>query len=48
MPKNIDVLPEFKKGTLKLRSIPLFQYEGSLKEELDKGYSNEDALFHTQ
>jgi len=46
MPKNIDVLPEFKKGTLKLRSIPLFQYEGSLKEELDKGYSNEDALFH--
>ncbi len=46
MPKDIDVFPDFKKSALKFMSIPLFHYEGSLKEEMERGYSREDALFH--
>jgi 2-oxoisovalerate dehydrogenase E1 component len=46
MPKNVNVWPEFQKGELHFRSIPLFRYEGSLGQELERGYSREDALFH--
>jgi 2-oxoisovalerate dehydrogenase E1 component len=46
MPKTTDVRPEFRKGELCFPGIPLFRYEGALKQEIDKGYSREDALWH--
>jgi hypothetical protein len=46
MPKNLNVYPEFNKGELHFTSNPLFQYKGSLREELGKRYSREDGVFH--
>jgi len=44
MPVDIDVLPVFTKGVLRLPSIPYFSYEGNLSDELKKGLSKEAAL----
>ena len=46
MPKGIDVLPDFKPGMLSFKSIPLFQYSKTLKDELEDGYTAEEALDH--
>jgi len=42
--KEIEVLPEFEKGYIKFEDIPLFQYRGSLKDELDKSISKKEAI----
>ncbi|MEA2063556.1 MAG: dehydrogenase E1 component subunit alpha/beta [Gemmatimonadota bacterium] len=46
MPKEMDILPDFAPGELSLKSIPLFQYSKTLKDELSSGYPAEEALFH--
>ena len=45
MPKSIAILPEEqrKKGTIKLKPIPLNQYDRTMKDELQR-YSREDLV----
>lgn len=43
MPKHIDVFPKFTPGSLTFPPVPIFQYRGSLAEELAKGLTAADA-----
>ncbi len=45
MVREISVYPEFKQGKLSFPEIPVFQYDSSLREEVDAGsLSSADAL----
>jgi 2-oxoisovalerate dehydrogenase E1 component len=44
MPKNINVLPEFEPGLIEIAPIPMFQYSGDLKAEVEAGLTREEAL----
>jgi len=42
--KEITVLPEFSKGTIKIEDIPVFQAETSLKHQLNKNITEKEAV----
>ena len=42
--KEIDVLPNFSKGKIAFKDIPLFQYNTSLKKKLETGMSGQSAV----
>lgn len=44
MPKDIDVSPCFDRGQIEFQPIPLYQWQGTLRDALDQGLSPEEAL----
>ncbi|MCD6351217.1 MAG: dehydrogenase E1 component subunit alpha/beta [Armatimonadetes bacterium] len=44
MPKDIDVRPVFDPGKIEIDPVPLFVWQGDLKQALEQGLSREDAL----
>jgi 2-oxoisovalerate dehydrogenase E1 component len=46
MSKHEDVIPDFTPQVLELGSIPVFQYQKNLRQELGAGYTAVDALYH--
>ncbi len=42
--REITVLPEFKKGEIAFKGIPLFQHNTTLKKELDRTVSEKEAV----
>ncbi|MFH1761897.1 MAG: dehydrogenase E1 component subunit alpha/beta [bacterium] len=48
MPKEINVLPEFKPEIMTIGSIPLFMYDKTLIQEMENGYSRNNAIYHLE
>jgi 2-oxoisovalerate dehydrogenase E1 component len=44
MVKELDVLPECEPGVIRLCEIPKYQYSGTLKDELSKRLTNDEAI----
>jgi len=45
MPREMNVMPEFQPGEIRAPSIPLFQYQKSLSDEMRGGVPREDLLY---
>jgi len=44
MVKEIEVLPEFRRGAIALGSVAAFRYQGTLEQELGRRLSKDDAV----